>query len=244
MSWYDELTETNSFECAQCGGDVPSELLRCPHCGAPVYPLDEDWREAVEFRPQSPLERAARYGIAVLVGWILAAAAAFVANWVVSQLFGSGPLPPAGGWFLYAAAPLAGFVGGYIAGRLSSGRPLALGLPLALLLLPFSVLLDGYWQELTLDTLLTPLRLVQWGLVLFAAPLGVRQYLRSLLVAESLFHPGGRSEEHLYKELLARVRYDAAAAQSLIEYERRRKPQASRAAWIENAIQRWERDNR
>jgi hypothetical protein len=50
--------------------------------------------------------------------------------------------------------------------------------------------------------------------------------------------------QRLYSDLLAKVRGDKVTAESLIEYERSRNPGASRAELIQDAIIRWERDNR
>jgi hypothetical protein len=51
-------------------------------------------------------------------------------------------------------------------------------------------------------------------------------------------------EDLLYQDLLRKVRLNRAAADRLIEYERKQDPSASRLRLIENAIERWERDNR
>jgi hypothetical protein len=40
------------------------------------------------------------------------------------------------------------------------------------------------------------------------------------------------------------VRFNGSAADRLIEYERNQEPEASRLKLIQNAIERWERDNR
>jgi hypothetical protein len=48
----------------------------------------------------------------------------------------------------------------------------------------------------------------------------------------------------LYQNLLNKVRGDAHLAQRLIDYERQRAPHASEGQIVQNAIDRWERDNR
>jgi hypothetical protein len=48
----------------------------------------------------------------------------------------------------------------------------------------------------------------------------------------------------LYNDLLQKVGGDRAAANRLIEFERIATPKSTRQAWIQSAIQRWERDNR
>jgi hypothetical protein len=48
----------------------------------------------------------------------------------------------------------------------------------------------------------------------------------------------------LYEDLLVKCRRDKGVADRLIEYERKRKPNAGELELIENAIERWEKDNR
>ena len=48
----------------------------------------------------------------------------------------------------------------------------------------------------------------------------------------------------IYQRLLARARGNQAQVERLIEYEARRSPHASRTEWIQDALDRWERDNR
>jgi hypothetical protein len=54
----------------------------------------------------------------------------------------------------------------------------------------------------------------------------------------------GRREHELYRNLLRKSFGDKAQVERLIEGERRRKPNASRAVWMKDAIDRWERHNR
>ena len=49
--------------------------------------------------------------------------------------------------------------------------------------------------------------------------------------------------EGLYKDLLNKARGDKELAQRLIEYERKYIPDASEDELVQNAIDRWERDN-
>lgn len=55
---------------------------------------------------------------------------------------------------------------------------------------------------------------------------------------------GGPREARLYGDLVRRLRGDQEAAERLIELERQRRPNAGRAAWIDNALYRLQRDNR
>jgi hypothetical protein len=59
---------------------------------------------------------------------------------------------------------------------------------------------------------------------------------------QQLFKP--RTEYELYTELLTKVQFDRETAESLIAYEQKRTPDGVRITWIQNAIDRWERDNR
>jgi hypothetical protein len=47
----------------------------------------------------------------------------------------------------------------------------------------------------------------------------------------------------LYDDLLQKVGGDRAVVDRLIEFERERAPLSTRKGWIQNASQRWERDN-
>jgi hypothetical protein len=62
-------------------------------------------------------------------------------------------------------------------------------------------------------------------------------------VAEELF-TGALREASLFDDLLKKVGGDRAAVERLIEYERRQKPNATRLICLQNAISRWERENR
>jgi hypothetical protein len=60
--------------------------------------------------------------------------------------------------------------------------------------------------------------------------------------AEELF-TGAMREASLFDDLLRKVGGDRSAAERLIEYERRLKPGATRLVCLQNAINRWEREN-
>ena len=61
--------------------------------------------------------------------------------------------------------------------------------------------------------------------------------------AEDLF-TGALREASLFNDLLHKVGGDRAVVERLIEYERGQKPNATRLVCLQNAIQRWERENR
>ena len=62
-------------------------------------------------------------------------------------------------------------------------------------------------------------------------------------VAEELF-TGALREAASFDDLLRKVGGDRAVAERLIEYERQKQAGATRLSCIQNAIQRWEQENR
>ncbi|MFC1996753.1 hypothetical protein ACFLXI_03985 [Chloroflexota bacterium] len=48
----------------------------------------------------------------------------------------------------------------------------------------------------------------------------------------------------LYDDLLSKVGGDHLVVERLIEFEQKQKPNSNRKTWLENAIERWEHDNR
>lgn len=62
-------------------------------------------------------------------------------------------------------------------------------------------------------------------------------------VAEELFS-GALREASLFDDLLSKVGGDRSVVERLIEYERQQKPNATRLTCLQNAIQRWENENR
>jgi len=61
--------------------------------------------------------------------------------------------------------------------------------------------------------------------------------------AEELF-TGALREAALFDDLLRKVGGDRAAVERLIAFERKQKPNATRLICLQNAIQRWENENR
>ena len=61
-------------------------------------------------------------------------------------------------------------------------------------------------------------------------------------VAEELF-TGALREASLFDDLLKKVGGDRSVAERLIEYEKHLSPRATRSVCLQNAIQRWEREN-
>jgi hypothetical protein len=61
--------------------------------------------------------------------------------------------------------------------------------------------------------------------------------------AEELF-TGALREKALFDDLLRKVGGDRSVAERLIEYEQQQKPGTTRLACLQNAISRWENENR
>ena len=62
-------------------------------------------------------------------------------------------------------------------------------------------------------------------------------------LAEELF-TGAMREAVLFDDLLRKVGGDRSAVERLIAYERQQKPNATRLTCLQNAISRWENENR
>ena len=61
--------------------------------------------------------------------------------------------------------------------------------------------------------------------------------------AEELF-TGAMREASLFDDLLRKVGGDRSVAERLIEYEKQQKPNATRLTCLQNAVSRWERENK
>jgi len=70
-----------------------------------------------------------------------------------------------------------------------------------------------------------------------------RKLRREPHVAEELF-TGALREAALFDALLRKVGGDRSVVERLIEYEKQLKPSATRVTCLQNATQRWERENR
>ncbi len=62
-------------------------------------------------------------------------------------------------------------------------------------------------------------------------------------IAEELF-TGAMREAVLFDDLLRKVGGDRSAVERLIEYERGQNPNATRLTCLQNAVRRWEQENR
>jgi hypothetical protein len=71
----------------------------------------------------------------------------------------------------------------------------------------------------------------------------VRKLQKKPHVAEELFS-GAMQEALLFDDLLRKVGGDRSVVERLIEYERKRRPDATRLTCLQEAIRRWEQENR
>jgi len=70
-----------------------------------------------------------------------------------------------------------------------------------------------------------------------------RRFTQKPYPADELFGAAINQAER-FNELVRKAGGDRAAAERLVDFERRQSPQGTRLTWIENAIWRWEQDNR
>jgi hypothetical protein len=71
----------------------------------------------------------------------------------------------------------------------------------------------------------------------------LRKLSRERHPAEELF-TGALREASLFDNLLRKVGGDRSVVERLIEYERRKRPGATRLTCLQNAVNRWEQENR
>ena len=77
----------------------------------------------------------------------------------------------------------------------------------------------------------------------FAIESVLRKFRGEPHIAEDLFI-GIVKQKELFDDLLRKVGGDASVVERLIEYEQQQKPNATRLTCLQNAIKRWERENR
>jgi hypothetical protein len=232
------LENETEFECPNCGEMVYQELFACPKCGLVFHPLDEDDDEQPEASGGFGAAQPVGFSLgAVAAGWVVSAGVAFFISYIVSSLLPG--VSAAGRVFLFLAGPLGALLGGMVAAHLAGQRLVLHGLGVGLLSMGSAYLLEAVRRDLAADPLITE-TIVSWAVILAAGPLGARLLgLKLPALAGS-----GTSEKRLYNTLLARVRYDKETAERLIDFERRRLPNASRAVWVERAVERLEHDRR
>lgn len=71
----------------------------------------------------------------------------------------------------------------------------------------------------------------------------MRKLRREPHPAEELF-TGAMREASLFDDLLRKVGGDRSVLERLIEYERQQRPESTRLTCLQNAIHRWEQENR
>jgi hypothetical protein len=207
-----------------------------------MYPAEDDPAQAV-------VERPAPAWLSILgpllIGWMIAAGVAMLAHFVVAAF-----VPPSmlGGWgiiILLIAGPLGVLVGAYVCTGLMKQRYKLMGGIVGVLTLPVLVLLATYWVKVTPQLLFSLLGVLFGFLSILAGVVG--GWLAQTFSPESNWKEKWRVrswEDLLYQDLLRKVRFNGSAADRLVEYERKQDPSASRLKLIQNAIERWERDNR
>ena len=242
-SGYDWGMDDDTYECPQCGARVYPEMTRCPQCGHNMYPEDEEGSGVLESQSE-----AGGWGSllgSLFVGWITAAGIALVVHFIIASFAAPGMLGTAGTLFLLLGGPLGALAGGYLCSSIGKQRPLLLGALVGVLAIPVLLLLATHWVQVTLAVVFSPLMLVEWVLTVLAGVAG--GWLSTIMGASSQWQERWKMrswEDFLYQDLLRKVRFNGSAADRLIEYERRQDPQATRFKLIQNAIERWERDNR
>jgi predicted nucleic acid-binding Zn-ribbon protein len=71
----------------------------------------------------------------------------------------------------------------------------------------------------------------------------IRRFTKKPYSVDELFGASINQAE-LFDNLLVKVGGDREKAERLIDFERQQHPQGNRLVWLNNAIRRWERDNR
>lgn len=239
MNYRDEEDiSTSEFECPNCGERVHTDLLVCPKCGLHFYAGDREETtgdETSEYRSGISIW-------AIAAGWVVSTAVAFIINLFVSRIWANDPSALLATILLFLAAPLGGLAGGYLAARLAGNRVLWHGLGVSVLSLASAFVLEAYWHDLAVEPL-SILTLASWVLMLIMGPLGGWFWL-SLAGLTRFPQMEKQNDRQQYQDLLARVRHNIDTAERLIDYERRRSPNATRAQWIDSALSRLDRDNR
>ncbi len=239
--------QDNEIECANCGASFYIELTKCPNCGVSVY--FPEFQESIrpKSREEDSIETIGKvFGSLFIVagGLLVSSAITFfiffsLKKTVASQLDGLGMQT-----LISALTMVGAFGGGFVAARYAKYRPSLHGLIVGLLSVGLSILLIAYEEDLTstFPPLLIPI--VGWGLITLSGLFGAEtaENLARGTTLDQLFSPE-KSEDELYQDLLAKIRFDKDIADRMIEYERQHAVNASKAYLIQSAIRRWERDN-
>jgi putative membrane protein (TIGR04086 family) len=237
----------NEIECAQCGEFFYIELTKCPNCGVSVYFPEFQERISQKSGEEDSIEIISKIFNSIIVvagGLFITSVITFfiffsLKKTIASQLEGLGMQT-----LIFALTMIGAFVGGFVAARYAKYRPSLHGLIVGLLSVGLSILLIAYEEDLTstFPPILIPI--VGWGLITLSGLFGAEtaENLARGATLDRLFSPE-KSENELYQDLLAKVRFDKDIANRLIEYERQYAVNATTAYLIQSAIRRWERDN-
>ena len=246
------MTEFNmdalQIECAHCGSTFSIELTQCPNCGISLYPLEDDpdgWAGDDELYG-SPEQVGFWSWLGTLAfGWLVAA----ILSISLYALLRSRFFARSGPWVVqslnFACVALGVFLAGLVIGRSTGTRPYLLSILVALCSLSVALLLTAYETTEYVEVLLSPFTLLGLFVIFSAALMGVYIAVDVLpRITADKPTTAAKSEEGLYQDLLIKVRFNNELAERLVEYERKRTPDADRKTLLENAIWRWERDNR
>lgn len=230
--------EDNEVECARCGGTFHISLSRCPHCGVNLYEPQEEQNPQISALDN--IKNTLRFPLAILAGWFIAA---FIGLLIYIPLRTAQATTPASAFVAISAAltlGLGAFAGGFLYQRISQTQ--STGGTISQI--AFSSLLGVlvFLTENTLWTLFAPLSLLAIASASFYGIKLADKMLRQALI-DDLFAPVVRSQER-YEDLLAKVGHDRDVAERLLAHERVITPKATRDILVENAIKRWEKDNR
>ena len=234
--------DENTFECPNCGAKIYPEMTRCPQCGQNMYPEDE------ESLPTTAEAAKGGWGStlgAILIGVLITSGFALILHFIVASFVSPTTLGGLGQVVLVLAGPLGSLVGGYVGGGLARQHPKLLGGLVGAFSLPILAIITTHWVEVTAGFLLNPWVLLASLLTILVGVVGgwLNGRLSGNVAWKEKWQVRGW-EDLLYQDLLRKVRFNGSIADRLIEYERKEDPQATRLKLIQNAIERWERDNR
>jgi hypothetical protein len=234
--------DDNTYECPHCGAKIYPEMTRCPECGQNMYPEDE---ESLPTQASSTTASSGSFLGALLIGIMIASGIALILHFIVASFAVPSSLGGLGKAVLFLAGPLGSLVGGYVGSGLARQWPKLLGGVVGALTLPVLALFTTHWVEVTPVFLLSPWVILAVLLTILAGVVG--GWLNVTLSGNADWKEKWQVrgwEDLLYQDLLRKVRFNGSTADRLIEYERKQDPQAGRLKLIQNAIERWERDNR
>ena len=233
--------DENTFECPNCGAKIYPEMTRCPECGKNMYPEDEVEQAAPE--DTSAAGWPSVLG-AIIIGWMIAGGIALLLHFIVASFVTPTSLGSTGKIVLLTAGPMGALVGGFVAAGIDRKHARWLGVFVALLALPVLMILATHWVEVSLNFLASPGVIIDGLGTILAGFIG--GWMNYRFFQETGWQQKWQVrgwEDLLYQDLLRKVRFNGSIADRLIAYERSQDPQANRLKLIQNAIDRWERDN-